>query len=499
MQMKEKSQKGIALIYLILIIIAILVMSLGGFFVFKYFSDSKLNNKTFNNGQGIENKEENTNLSETDENGIAYNFSIDSKNKRIYNVTAIKGSDLYKIQLNGVANTYYIMDTQGNTIFKVLDKVYITKDRKYIYTYNDTTIKIYNATTHEEITPEGINNNFSGKKFFIEGDIICTLNASYNLSNQECLWNGDEINIRAIVYKANGLMLCIDSNEKYLVYNYLTGKNLCQGLGNYKGCQINSAGYFITQVDNIAKVYDSEGKNIFQFNVPSKHVIANFIMPGKHFCFYEDKNSPYQVTVTDMSGNIVREDVYIRTWTGCFLYYPIKDIIMIHGDLTNRNRDWFSGILDSSMNWVISQTEKLYEEIHWQYGDIYTLKDSDNRYYLYNSSNNAKLETTGKAYLIKYYTNDNEIIELSGKMYRADTFELINIEYKEDYKYYQLSKNTFMEYSNYDKQNISIYDINGNLINKIDLGKGTSYYTALNDTIIGYNDDTGYSLVSIKN
>ena len=121
MQMKEKSQKGIALIYLILIIIAILVMSLGGFFVFKYFSDSKLNNKTFNNGQGIENKEENTNLSETDENGIAYNFSIDSKNKRIYNVTAFEGSDLYKIQLNGVANTYYIMDTQGNTIFKVLD------------------------------------------------------------------------------------------------------------------------------------------------------------------------------------------------------------------------------------------------------------------------------------------------------------------------------------------------------------------------------------------
>lgn len=500
MQIEKKSQKGIALIYLVLIIIAIVVVGFGGFFAFKHFSNSKSNNETFNNGQVVENKEENknTDVVETDANGIAYKFSIDSKNKRVYDVTPFNGTDLYKVQLNGVKNTYYVMDTQGNTIFKVLDNVYTTSDYKYIYTYNDTTIKIYNAVTHKEITPDGINNNFSSKKFFIEGDIICTYNASYNLSSAECLWSGDEINISAVVYKANGLMLCMDSNKNYLVYNYLTGKNLCEGLETYKGCQINSAGYFITQVENIAKVYDSDGKYISQFNVPSKHVITKFIMPGKHFCFYEDKNSPYQVTVTDMSGNIVREDVYIRTWSDTFSYHSSKDIIMVHGDLTNRNHDWFSGILDSSMNWIISQSDKLYAQVHWLYGDIYSLRDDDYNYYLYNSTNGSKLDTTGGIYVIKYYTNDNKIIKSSGKMYKADTLELINIEYKEGYEYYQLSKDTFVEYEKYDKQNITVYDVNGNLLKKIDLGEGTKYSDALNDTIITYNDNTGYSLISIK-
>jgi len=483
----KKSSKRTTFVLCVKIIIAVLVVGIAAFFAINYFNNSKTDNQDVS----TESK------SELDENGIAYKFSIDSKNKRVYRVTPFNNTDLYKVQLNGIKDTYYVMDTNGNTVFKVIDKVYVTSDYKYIYTYNDDTIKIYNAATHKEVTPKGINDNFSSKTFFIEGDIICTYNSSYDLSNQKCLWSGEQINIKYIVYKANGLMLCLDADKNYLVYNYLTGKNLCNGLESYEGCQINSAGYFIIQVGNIVKVYDSNGEYVSQFNVPSGHVITKFIMPGQYFCFYEDKNSPYQVTVTDLSGNIVREDVYIRTWSDTFYYYPTKDTIMVHGDLTGRNREWFSGILDSSMNWVISQSAKLYEQVHWVYGDVYSLRDEDYNYYLYNKSTDAKLNTTGGLYVIKYYTDDNKIIKLSGKMYKVDTLELINIEYKEDYEYYQLSENTFLGYNKYYEQDITIYDENGNIVKNLKLGEGTEYVDGLGDSIVTYNNDKGYSLIKL--
>lgn len=440
-------------------------------------------------------KEENT----SPKDDLAYEFLTDSTNQKIYDVDCVMGTDLYVVYLNKKKTKEFVMDAEGNTIFKGLSYIKVTKDKEYVYTYDDDTIKIYRADTHEEVTPEGINDNFSDDFYFISGDVVCTINGSYDLSTGKCLWKGENMNIFNQVWAFKGLLLGGDIERNYVLYNYLTGENLGEKIGepHNNEFQINGAGYFCVQIGETIKVYDKEGVKISEFTVPSGHslpsVYERYVMPGEHFAFYEDANYPSQLTITDMQGNIVREDVYMDEDSQYYIYYPYDDILQVFGGVGNRE-PFYAGVLDSSMNWVISQADNLYRHIDRYYGDIYYLKDVNEQGFMFNSTTKATL-TLGEDFpsFADWHT-ENKLFTLGDKFYRTDTMELIALEYKESCDYKQIFWDTFAELDEAGAK-ATVYNMDGAVVTEIALDAGSEFVEGRGNSFVVKHPEKGYQLI----
>lgn len=432
-----------------------------------------------------------------------YDFTIDNSNKLIDRIKLIDFTDLFIVTVSEKSpskyvfedNDKYVIDANGNTLFVELNETIVTDDHKYIYTYNCDGITIYNAITHENITPPNINDYFNSSMFFIEKDILVTRAAAFDLKTSKCLWNTDDdiYNMSQILYKANELMLYKDYDDHIHVFNYMTGTCLSDMITEgYDYLQINSSGFFCAQLGNTVKVFDKHCNLTSEFILPADYQCAPYLFPGEHFGFFNPQNDSELITITDLAGNTIIEKIAITDGILPYNYYSPKDIICIHGEISNYA--YYSGVLDSSMNWIISQEEKLYDSIYWAYDDIYCV-DNQNTFYIYNSSTNALLERDTLSFS-KSYFEGAQIIEVDKKVYDINSLQLLDMEFSDYHTYHILSETTFAEYVEDESEPITIYQMDGSIVTTLPLEYGSEFVTGIRNTIITYDYQNGYRLLT---
>lgn len=430
-----------------------------------------------------------------------YDFTIDNSNRLIERIKLINNTDLFLVTVPGNldpkyvvdSNKKYVMDANGNTLFLELDETVVTDDHKYIYTYNFEGITIYNAITHENITPPGINEYFNSSMFFIEKDVLVTKTAAFDLNTGKCIWytDSDVYNMSKTLHKANELMLYRNYDDQIHVFNYMTGTCLTDKLTEeYDYLQINSSGFFCTQSGNTVKVYDKNGNLTSEFTLPDGYQCAPYLFPGEHFGFYFSSHDSELIKITDLTGNIIMEEISIGDGVyKSYDYYSPKDIIYISGND-------YSGLLDSSMNWIISQDEKIYDNCYWLYGDIYCVSNDNYTYtYIYNSSTKALLEGDTLS-VSKSYFEGSEIIGLENKIYDINSFQLLDFEFSDYHTYHILSETTFAEYVPDESEPITIYQMDGSIVTTLPLDYDSEFVTGIRNTIITYDYENGYRLLT---
>ncbi|MBR4085204.1 MAG: hypothetical protein IKK33_13080 [Lachnospiraceae bacterium] len=468
-------------------------------------SQTSQNNETEDTKEESE-KKDNIN-EENKQSEYAYDFATDSKNKKIADIRNIAGTDMYEVNYNMKKACHYIMDSNGNTVLcpddEVEDSLYVlSNDRRYIYDPG-LNIAVCDAITHQNVTPDGVADGASGKLLFIKNDILVTQKGAYDLKTGKPLWKDKEIGIELQTYRNDSMCKGYETTNNVCLYNYLTGENLLEIVkkdlpeSNIRDVQINDSDYFCIEIDGTIKVYDNTGKAISEFPLTENYQLFNESFPGAHFVFKskESGSSGEKLLITDIYGNVVRDDVWLNRTSGIDMnFLDIGDVFIVNGHTQKQNTS-YGGVLDENMEWVISQSDMQYTSVERYYDDIYRLTTKDNKKCIYNAKTDAMMQVDEKAYIrIRYSNDNNQLFSIGNEMYNINNLEKISIDYKEGCTYEQISVSSFAEYYKNEAKPVTVYDASGNMLKVIELKEGYKYVSGSGNSVVIYSKENGFEL-----
>lgn len=458
-----------------------LVLALGGCGADDtYTIDNKPDSKTEKESKGSKNEQQNSEY--------AYDFKIDSENKKIYDVKKLPKLDLYKVNINGNLYCHYVMDADGKTIMSPNGEFMKSDFEKYIYCGSNDNFIIYNTLTHNNVNPNAVSEGGIGVVHFVNGDILFTNTGAYDLVTGETLWQTDDSDIYLPHNRTDKLVEYTPyEGEKKKILNYVTGNELTKNITeDYTRIALSGSNHFALEIGEIIKVYDENGKYIGEFNKPEGCKLKPFLLPGDHFLFESEWR---EWIITDIYGNLLKDKIYSGGSTLKF----VSDVVVIQktGNLN-------AGVLDKNMNWIIPQEGSEYEYINYWGQQLLLLDKTDGTSYFYNIETGAQMEYESLSDMSVFLDKENQMIENDNKMYSIDDFELIEIDYKDECNYEQITRDTFVEYYVDSSKPVTLYDNEGKVVAKIELEPGEKYYSAAGYSIITYHNENGFELKTFK-